>query len=181
MAAVLTASGIDFSDGTSATSRANFFAPSGTVALFYSTGAPTGWTKLTTQNDKMLRIVTIGSGLGGAAGGTNAFSNTFTSRSASATVPVTVSGLAVNPTTLSVNTVPSHAHPVNLGANAGGSGSGPSFGAVTVHGPGNTTGNYGNGGAHNHPATITSASGPWSASVDMRLQYIDIILCSFGG
>lgn len=181
MAAVLTASGIDFSDGTSATSRANFFAPSGTVALFYSTGAPTGWTKLTTQNDKMLRIVTIGSGLGGAAGGTNAFSSTFTNRTASATVPVSVSGLSVQPTTLSVNTVPQHAHPANLGGGNNGSAATPVAGSVTVHSPGNTTGNQGGNGAHNHPANITAASGPWSASVDMRLQYIDIILCSFNG
>jgi hypothetical protein len=45
--------------------------PAGTVMLFYQAAAPTGWTKLTTQNDKALRVV---SGAGGAAGGSNAFS-----------------------------------------------------------------------------------------------------------
>jgi hypothetical protein len=44
---------------------------SGTVMLFYQAAAPTGWTKLTTQNDKALRVV---SGSGGVAGGTNPFS-----------------------------------------------------------------------------------------------------------
>lgn len=45
--------------------------PSGTVMVFYQANAPTGWTKITTQNDKALRVT---SGSGGSAGGTNAFS-----------------------------------------------------------------------------------------------------------
>jgi hypothetical protein len=45
--------------------------PTGTVMVFYQAAAPTGWTKLTTQNDKALRVV---SGAGGVAGGTNPFS-----------------------------------------------------------------------------------------------------------
>jgi hypothetical protein len=45
--------------------------PAGTVMLFYQAAAPTGWTKLTTQNDKALRVV---SGSGGVAGGSNSFS-----------------------------------------------------------------------------------------------------------
>jgi len=40
--------------------------PAGTVAVFYNGSAPTGWTKLATQNDKALRIV---SGAGGGSGG----------------------------------------------------------------------------------------------------------------
>ena len=46
--------------------------PPGTVMLFYQAAAPLGWTKLTTQNDKALRVV---SGNGGVAGGTNSFSS----------------------------------------------------------------------------------------------------------
>jgi len=45
--------------------------PAGAIMLFYMGAAPTGWTKITTQNDKALRVV---SGSGGVAGGTNAFS-----------------------------------------------------------------------------------------------------------
>jgi len=40
--------------------------PSGTVMAFIETSAPTGWTKLTVQNDKILRVV---SGTGGGSGG----------------------------------------------------------------------------------------------------------------
>lgn len=45
--------------------------PAGTVMLFFQGSPPTGWTQVTTQNDKALRVV---SGAGGGAGGTTAFS-----------------------------------------------------------------------------------------------------------
>lgn len=48
---------------------------SGTVILFFQAAAPTGWTKLTSQNDKVLRIV---SGTGGGAGGSHATSTAIT-------------------------------------------------------------------------------------------------------
>jgi len=41
----------------------------GTVMLFGQATAPTGWTKLTTHNDKMIRVVS--GGTGGTAGGTD--------------------------------------------------------------------------------------------------------------
>lgn len=45
--------------------------PTGTVMVFYQAAAPTGWTQVTTQNDKALRVV---SSAGGGSGGTNAMS-----------------------------------------------------------------------------------------------------------
>ncbi len=48
--------------------------PAGSVSLFYNSTAPTGWTKLTTQDDKAVRVV---SGAGGGAGGTVAMSTTI--------------------------------------------------------------------------------------------------------
>lgn len=42
--------------------------PAGTIMLFAQASAPVGWTKLTTQNDKALRIVS--GSTGGSAGGT---------------------------------------------------------------------------------------------------------------
>lgn len=170
--AVLTSTGINFSDGTSASSRNSFGFPSGTVSLFYRASAPTGWTAVTGQNNKMLRLVNTG---GGSASGTNAFSNTLTNRPASQTVTVSVTANA-GPVTLSVNTIPSHSHPANNGGNSSAAGGG---GANVVN-PGSSTGNYGNSGAHTHPVS-TTASGPWSASVDMRVQYCDVILCTWGG
>jgi hypothetical protein len=40
--------------------------PAGTVMPFFQAAAPTGWTKITTHNNKMLRVV---SGSGGGSGG----------------------------------------------------------------------------------------------------------------
>lgn len=45
--------------------------PAGTVMVFFQAAAPTGWTQVTTQNDKALRVV---SGAGGGVGGATAFS-----------------------------------------------------------------------------------------------------------
>ena len=53
---------------------------SGTKMLFQQTSAPTGWTKVTTHNNKALRVV---SGTA-SSGGSNAFSNTLASRSINA-------------------------------------------------------------------------------------------------
>ena len=50
--------------------------PSGTNMLFKQTSAPTGWTKMTTHNNKALRVV---SGTA-SSGGSNAFTNTLASR-----------------------------------------------------------------------------------------------------
>ena len=49
---------------------------SGTKMLFQQTSAPTGWTKVTSHNNKALRVV---SGTAGS-GGSNAFTNTLASR-----------------------------------------------------------------------------------------------------
>lgn len=51
--------------------------PSGSVSLFYNSAAPSGWTKLTTHNDKALRVV---SGIGGGSGGTDALSSELTAQ-----------------------------------------------------------------------------------------------------
>jgi hypothetical protein len=123
----------------------------------------------------MLRIVSQASGTGGSAGGTNAFTNTLANRPISVNVPVSISW-SVGPVSLTTNTIPPHGHPANNGGNS----SAAPGGAVTVVNPGNRTGNYGNGGGHVHPVNYT-ANGPWSASIDMRVQYCDVILCSFNG
>jgi hypothetical protein len=173
--ATLTSTGITFSDATTASGRASFSFPSGTVSLFYKSTAPTFWTAVTGQNNKMLRIVSQASAAGGSAGGTNAFTTALASRPISVNVPVTISWTVGN-TSLSVNTIPPHGHPANNGGNVGSSGGN----AVGVVNPGSLTGNYGNSGGHNHPVVYT-ANGPFSTSLDMRVQYCDVILCSFNG
>ena len=51
--------------------------PSGVSILFYEASAPTGWTKVTTQDNKALRVV---SGTGRGSGGSASFTSVFTNR-----------------------------------------------------------------------------------------------------
>lgn len=166
----LTSTGILFPDGTTLTSKYGVI-PQGAVAVFYQAAAPTFWTKSTTHNDKALRVV---SGTGGGSGGSIAFSSAFPNslKSISATFPVTGT---VGNTTLNTTTIPNHSH-----ANGGSIGLSPGGGDVssgagwTRNSPG--TGNSGGGGAHTHPWSGTAS---FSASIDVRCQYIDVIIASF--
>ena len=82
------------------------------TVLFYNSSAPTGWTKVTTQNNKALRVVSGTGGVSGGSGGT--FSAVFASRTPAGTVSggtasVTVSG-TTGSTALSVAQIPTHLH-----------------------------------------------------------------------
>lgn len=131
--------------------------PPGTVMLFYQAAAPTGWTKLTTQNNKALRVV---SGSGGVAGGSVAFTTAFASKA--------VAG-SVGATTLSSAQMPYHGHNTT-GYNGGIDGtafahsgvSGPSY-VLEINGSGG-------GGSHTHSFTGTA--------INLAVQYIDLILAS---
>jgi hypothetical protein len=97
--------------------------PSGSVMLFYQAAAPVRWTRVDTQNNKALRVV---SGTGSAAGGQgsstggtasatgSSFTSIFTSRTPSGTVSggsVSVSvGGNTGDTALSVAQIPTHFH-----------------------------------------------------------------------
>ena len=131
-----------------------FALASGTVMLFAQTAAPTGFTKLTTHNNKALRVVS------GAAssGGTVAFTTAFASQAVSGTV---------GNTTLSTTQIPSHTHSVPGGGGSNTVGNGCSTAAGTG---GQTTGAAGGGGAHNHSFTGTA--------IDLAVQYVDVILAS---
>ena len=153
--------------------------PSGSRTIFFQASAPTGWTKITTYNDKALRVVSGTSG--GTIAGITPFSSIFPS-SASTPIsgPINIVGLTVGDTTLDINMIPSHAHPVNAGGNAlrpTASGTPANPGSLAVS-PGTTTGNTGGGGSHTHPVTYDSASSVFSSTLDLRVQYMDFILCS---
>ena len=112
--------------------------PTGSVMLFYQSAAPTGWTKITTQNNKSLRVV---SGTGGGTGGSNTFTSTFTSSRA---VPL----LQHNHTANSGNQNSNHSHGANASSNSGGTGAhGHSFSDTHSH---NVSGNSNNNGNHTH-------------------------------
>jgi hypothetical protein len=177
MAAVLTSSGITFSDGTSLNSRYGIV-PQSTVALFFQASAPTGWTISSVNNDAALRVV---NGTGGGTGGTINFSSAFPASLKTVSGSAAVTGTVGN-TTLDVNTIPNHSHgsaPGNafptfsITPGGGGPFMGVAPGNIEVFG--NVTSSTGNSGAHTHPW-----SGPASLSttVDLRCQYIDTIFCS---
>lgn len=188
--AVLTATGINFSNGTSLNSRRDIF-PLNTAWVFYQAAAPTGWTQVTTQNNKACRVV---SGTGGGAGGTNAFTTTMSSFTLN---DVLTTSDATQPFVLTLNEIPSHNHPnggeVSLNANPAtfnpdGSQAGYSGGDVRRPVPQATagqwirvspaTGSQGSNTAHNHPF---SGTGPVNVATSIAVQYIDVIVCTFNG
>jgi hypothetical protein len=156
---------ITFNDATTQSTAAVNPIPSGTVMLFYQAAAPTGWTKITTQDNKALRVV---SGTGGVAGGTTAFSSVFTNQT-----PTISGSFSIGATTLSTGQMPSHAHSISTAINiyeGGQVGGGFGGGSISI-----STNAEGGGGSHTH-----SISGsPTSSAITLNVQYIDIILCSY--
>jgi len=186
----LTSTGIlfDIADTTNSINSFYWLYPAGTVKVFYQAAAPTGWTRLSTQNNKALRVV---SGTGGGSGGTTNFTTVLSSAvgnlsvSINNTIPV---GLApsttqnVGNTTLALSQLPDHVH-VGLTGGTGGSGATPFsfagsrliFGGVPTSGMIQSTG----GGSHTHPfsgsVTINEIR---NYGLNLSVQYIDTIICS---
>jgi hypothetical protein len=152
------------SNGTAWTSAAPSI-PAGTVMLFYQASAPTGWTQVTTQNNKALRVV---SGTGGGTGGTTAFSTVF----ADQTPTITTSGLSAGATTLTTAQMPAHTHTYSAGgtSNGGYPCSNPNSSAPSSQ----NTGSQGGGGSHTHAISGSATS----SAITLAVQYIDIILAS---
>lgn len=179
--------------------------PTGSVMLFVQTAAPTGWTKVTTHNDKALRVV---SGTA-SSGGTSAFTTVFASRtpagsvsssfssgaaaSTTATGSISLSGGAVSATTLTTTQMPSHTHAL------GPSGTSGTFGLVdsataSSSGLNQVTQATGGGLSHTHSFTQPSASFTGTAhthtvtgtvgssftgtAMNFAVQYVDVIIAS---
>ena len=192
--------------------------PSGSVMLFYHTSAPTGWTKITTHNNKALRVV---SGSGGGSGGNNTFTTVFSNQSLSVSGTangntnsvnsgsVSISGncsgtqyIYTNTTqnTLNIAQLAAHNHPYDRPRGTFGG----LYGFVDSMNSGssgiNSTSNTGSGSAHGHAVinypingsnfTFSGSGSPSNhshtfndtvnstGSLDMRVQYIDVIICS---
>jgi hypothetical protein len=139
------------------TPTSGFDFPSGTVMLFFQASAPTGFTQVTTQNNKALRIV---SGTGGGTGGSVNFTTAFSDKSGS------LSGATVGGTTLTTSQMPSHNHSL--------SGSGASGGNVTKSGGTGTFNTGSTGGNASHTHSITGGS----VDFDLEVEYIDVIIAS---
>jgi len=168
---------VTFSDGTSLTSKYGIV-PKGAVSIFYQSGAPPNWSKVTDHNNKTLRVVSGTGGGSGPSGGGTAFTSVFPN----STIPFTFSGSAtgsIGNHTLSSPQLPNHTHDNggSIGLTYTGAGDGgyqPGF-TRTYPGTGGMSGVTG-GGSHNHPF---SASASFSTSLDLRVRYIDVILCKF--
>ena len=162
---VLTANGTTWVSSTP--SAGGTVIPAGTVILFYQATAPTGFTQVTTQNNKALRVV---SGTGGGIGGTTAFTTVFTNQTVSTSV--SISG-TTGATTLDTSQIPSHDHTF-----AQVSGCGGSAGVITGNGgpATGTTSATGGGGSHTH--SFSGSGSGTSSAVTLNVQYIDIILAS---
>jgi hypothetical protein len=144
--------------------------PTGTVMLFQQNSAPTGWTKLTTHDNKALRVV---SGTAGT-GGSTAFTSVFASRTPGGSVYGNNSGGGIHAHTLSWNQMPSHTH---TGRNAfSGSVGG---GSPTVGTTAGDTGAAGGSWGHAHGFSPSSWSGYFSGSaMDFNVAYVDVIFAS---
>jgi hypothetical protein len=143
--------------------------PPGTKMLFQQTNAPTGWTKDVTHNNKALRVV---SGAAGSGGSWN-FTDVFTNRSISGTAAGNYADIAINYHTLSWNEMPAHTHdfPHYGGSGGGGTSSG---GTVNYR----TTTSAGASWGHTHGVTQNPHGHTLSASVDMAVAYVDLIIAT---
>jgi hypothetical protein len=144
--------------------------PAGSVMLFFQAAAPTGWTQVTTQNNKALRIV---SGTGGGTAGSVAFTTAFASKAVTGSVSITSIAGSAGSTTLTTPQIPSHRH-------GGGAVGGGSLGGGAAISPSNgQTELTGGDGSHAHPFSFSSGSASFTGTaIDLAVQYIDIILAS---
>ena len=173
--AVLTSSGVTFSDGTTISSKYDVIPQTDTPLYFYQSSAPTGWSQVASNDNKMMRVV---SGTGAGTGGSNAFTNTFTNRTYSANFNVPFS-VSISNHSISAPQLPSHSHSINAGDTAAANPSPTASNAIPSISSGTSnSGNAGNGGGHSHPSSVSASAG-WSAGIDMRVQYINVIYCTF--
>src|SRR5687768_6280149 len=130
--------------------------PAGTVCCFYQATAPTGWTQITTQNNKALRVV---SGAGGVAGGSVAFTTAFASKAVSGTV---------GDTALTIAQMPAHMH---ISGKTGGASVDAGVNPINTGYPTDiASGSAGSGATHTHTFIGTA--------INLAVQYIDIIIAS---
>ena len=153
--------------------------PAGTRMLFQQTAAPTGWTKDTANDDKVLRVV---SGTAGT-GGTNALSSL--DATAVGTVSSSVSGSTAGHV-LTIAQMPSHNHSGNVALRtnyeSGVSGLSP-IGNASANFVGHGTNppltiNYtGGNGSHSHGAGTLAVTSAFTGTPNqLDIAYVDVIV-----
>lgn len=162
---------ITFNDATTQTTAAvaGTNIPAGTVMLFGQTTAPTGFTKLTNQDNAALRVVSGTASTGGSVD----FSTAFASQAVTGSV-TSLSGTVGN-TTLTTPQIPAHSHPITALVSAAYGSPNTAFHRFPTDanvGTGSTN-NTGGGGAHNHPF---SGSGTFSGdAINLAVKFVDVI------
>tara|TARA_X000000368_G_scaffold401213_1_gene373878 strand:+ start:17260 stop:21954 length:4695 start_codon:yes stop_codon:yes gene_type:complete len=152
-----------YDTSTGSTGSPDSLIPAGSRVVFYQSNAPTGWTKITNHNNKALRVV---SGSGGGSGGSHSFTSTFANKSTG------------NHTITSAQ-VPAHNHTYNnyyFAENNGNSGL-PNNNAGSRKGNDWDNNPFSLGQSTNNQAGTTGQSHN-HGSIDLRVQYIDVIICS---
>jgi len=157
------------------------FIAAGTVAIFRQSSAPSSWTKDTSNNNnRALRCVTGSASSGGNVAFTTAFASKPVSGNVSTNVSTNVS-VSVGNHTLSNDQLPLHSHPNGATGNQSVNMTQPNNGVQNKTSAANT-GNVGNNLAHNHPGSGNASSNASSnfsgTSIDMSVQYVDVIQCS---
>jgi hypothetical protein len=153
------------SNGTAWTSVAAAGFPSGTVLIFGQTSAPTGFTKLTDQDNAALRVVSGSASTGGSVD----FTTAFASQTPTGSVSVNTSGLSAGATTLSTAQIPSHQH--SGGATLSGNNGGFSISTITTA----NTGFTGGGGSHTHSISGSATAAFTGSAINLAVKYVDVI------
>lgn len=160
---------------------------SGSITLFRNSSALVGWTKLTTDTDCALRVVSGTTSSGGTVGFTTCYGLTALGGT------VGSSSASFGSTTLTADQIPSHQHNIlDLGILPGTnriSHPGPQQSVVDPNPLGSNhrydaispltdrsinTGSVG-GSAHTHPIVV-NYSNPLQIELDLRIKYVDMIL-----
>lgn len=152
---------------------------SGAVMVFQQTSAPTGWVKLTTDNDAILTTTTSTP----TTGGLTAFSTIFGS-SVSVSATVDFPTLTVDPTTLLSTQLPPHTHSYTYRPpSPAGVRTVPTAPPLTLKFQGlifkGGTESAGLGDSHSHPAPAGASTSTPFITKDLRVKYVDVILASF--
>lgn len=182
--------------------------PTGTKMLFVQTAAPTGWVKDTTHNDKALRLVngTVTTGGTNTFSSTFATINSSAVTLTAAQIPahthsfssITGSenqahnhGVSASGTT---DTQGNHAHNYGYSVGAGGTGVATGNGTRDSTAATDAAGNHAHNWSfsvtsgtenqsHNHNFSGTTDNGTGGAgshlhTTDLRVQYVDVIICT---
>ena len=135
--------------------------PATTAMVFKQTAAPTGWTKVLTNDNSALRVVTGTASTGGSV----AFTTAFASQAVAGT------NAASGAYTLATADIPAHAHVYKGGTSSAGSSFPFMHQSDQPLSP--STLNTGGGLSHTHPAAAFTGT-----AINLAVKYIDVIVAT---